>query len=70
LDEHNYLVVHRRLSVVVVFSMFVVVAEPLAQHQRKLQAGCWVLGSGWRLAVELEVAEVQQARQPKNLIYR
>lgn len=48
-------------AVVFVSSIEVVVAELLALLQRKPQASCCFLCSGWRSATELEVAEVQQA---------
>jgi hypothetical protein len=44
--------------VVFVLSIFVVVVEPLALHQRVFCAGCWFLGLGWCLVVGLEVVEV------------
>ncbi|MFB3889628.1 MAG: hypothetical protein ACE14S_09070 [Candidatus Bathyarchaeia archaeon] len=52
--------------VVVVFSIEVFVAGSLALLQRKVWADCWFFGLGWRLVAELEVAEVQQAKQRKN----
>jgi hypothetical protein len=52
-----------------VLLVYVVVVGSLALLQRKLQVGCWFLGSGWCSVVKPEVAEVQQAKQRKLLIY-